>query len=401
MGGWLRHGIFAAVYTAIAISVALTLPLSVDGMDPHTGLLFGLVVFVFGGLLHEFWARQEERERLEHRLWRLKEGQADIRGLLLKLEQRLDGHPASLQELDRLLSDARLLESLAAPAPEPTAHAQPAMAEAQPQLPLDATFAPPRASGPAPLPPADAAILEEIREALRADRIDLFLQPVVSLPQRKHRYYEVFSRIRRADGAHLLPEQYLPVAQRAGLIAGIDNMLLFRCIQLLRETEKRHQAVGFFYNISAATLADRDFMEEFASYLGRHPNLAAKLVFELGQAELMPDGSFSTGFLDGLRRLGFRFSMDQVERLEVDWAEMARHEIRHVKLDAARLLDPAGPFADPQAARDLKGLLDRNAIDLIAEKVETDRQLLELLDLHIDFGQGYLFGEPKLARKAG
>ncbi|WP_162937516.1 EAL domain-containing protein [Indioceanicola profundi] len=225
--------------------------------------------------------------------------------------------------------------------------------------------------------------------------------PSSSLPQRKHRYYEVFSRIRRADGAHLLPEQYLPVAQRAGLIAGIDNMLLFRCIQLLRETEKRHQAVGFFYNISAATLADRDFMEEFASYLGRHPNLAAKLVFELGQAELMPDGSFSTGFLDGLRRLGFRFSMDQVERLEVDWAEMARHEIRHVKLDAARLLDPAGPFADPQAARDLKGLLDRNAIDLIAEKVETDRQLLELLDLHIDFGQGYLFGEPKLARKAG
>jgi cyclic-di-GMP phosphodiesterase TipF (flagellum assembly factor) len=240
-----------------------------------------------------------------------------------------------------------------------------------------------------------------VRAALRADRVDLFLQPVVSLPQRKHRFYEVFSRIRRDDGSHLMPEQYLPVAERAGLIAAIDNMLLFRCIQLLREAEKRHQAVGFFCNISAATLNDTAFMREFVTYMGQHPTLANRLVFELTQRDLMEGGVFATGFLDGLRRLGFRFSMDQVEVLDLDWEDLARHEIRHVKLDTTRLLDPEGPFADPRTVRDLKQQLDRTAIDLIAEKVESERQLLELLDMYIDFGQGYLFGEPRLARKAG
>jgi cyclic-di-GMP phosphodiesterase TipF (flagellum assembly factor) len=113
----------------------------------------------------------------------------------------------------------------------------------------------------------------------------------------------------------------------------------------------------------------------------------------------MQGGLFATGFLDGLRRLGFRFSMDQVWRLDMDWSELARHDIRHVKLDAARLLDPDGRFADPRAVRDLRQELDRANIDLIVEKIETDAQLIELLDLYIDFGQGYLFGEPRLAKK--
>jgi cyclic-di-GMP phosphodiesterase TipF (flagellum assembly factor) len=168
---------------------------------------------------------------------------------------------------------------------------------------------------------------------------------------------------------------------------------------LLRETEKRHQNVGFFCNISAATLNDAAFMREFVTYMGQNPNLATKLVFELSQDDLMQGGLFATGFLDGLRRLGFHFSMDQVVSLDLDWNELARHEIRFVKLDAAMLLDPDSRFADPRAVRELRQQLDRNNIDLIVEKVETEAQLLELLDLYIDFGQGYLFGEPRLARK--
>jgi len=413
----MRHAIFAAVYTALALTVALTLPLSVAGMDAHTGILFGLVIFVFGALLHEFWARQEERELLDRRLWRLKEQQQEIRGLLMRVEERLAGGVTPRGEVEAVLSEARMLEALAgqipplrpatrqagaAAAPMP-AEPEPAAAAAAAESRQGTLFARP-APGPltALMPERttdDALVLDQIRGALRADRIDIFLQPVVSLPQRKHRYYEVFSRIRDDQDRVLLPEQYLAVAEREGLIAAIDNMLLFRCIQLIRETEKRHQNVGFFCNISAATLNDATFMREFVQYMGQHPTLTTKLVFELGQADLMQGGVFVTGFLDGLRRLGFRFSMDQVERLDIDWDEMARHEIRHVKLDAVRLLDPDGRFADPMAVRDLKHKLDRNAIDLIVEKVEQEAQVIELLDLYIDFGQGYLFGEPRLAKK--
>ena len=405
----LRHIAFAACYTAVALALALTLPLGAAGVDRPTALLFGLLVFVFGALLHEFYARNEQAERLERRLWRMKERQDELLAAVERLAGLLGtGAPAPANpEVQAVVSEARVLEALAgqlppargrqpdpdpAPPPEPAAAPRP---QAEPPRPaprvLTATY--PAASAD------DAAVIDKIREALRSDRVDVLLQPIVSLPQRKHRYYEVFTRIRNEDGGTLLPDQYLDVAERHSLIAAIDNMLLFRCIQLIRETEKRHQNVGFFCNISAATLNDAAFMREFVTFMGQNPTLANRLVFELAQADLMQGGVFATGFLDGLRRLGFRFSMDQVDRLDVDWDQLARHEIRYVKLDAARLLDPDGRFAAGEKVTELKRQLDRNAIDLIVEKIETDQQLLDLLDLYIDFGQGYLFGEPRLAKR--
>lgn len=392
---WFRHLVFAAIYVALALVVALTLPLSVAGMDGHTALLFGIAILLFGGLLHEFWARQEQRNLLEARIWDL---EAEMEELRLELNARPGPAvppPADPPLVATMLSEARVLERLADRLPQPAARPSPAL-DAGP------LFAPRTPDGPTT---DTSAILDQVRVALRTDHVDIFLQPVVSLPQRKHRYYELFSRIKAgADGDgkphYLLPEQYLGVAAEAGLMATIDNLLLFRCIQLLRETEKRHQNVGFFCNISAATLNDAAFMREFVPYMGQSPNLSTKLVFELSQSDLMQGGLFVTGFLDGLRRLGFHFSMDQVDSLDdIDWNELARHEIRFVKLDAARLLDPGSRFADPRAVRDLRQQLDRNNIDLIVEKVETEAQLLELLDLYIDFGQGYLFGEPRLAKK--
>lgn len=388
---WFRHLVFAAVYVALALVVALTLPLSVGGMDGHTALLFGIAILTFGGLLHEYWARQDERSRLESRIWDLEAVAEEMRLELDALRGHSGALPADPPEVAAVLSEARVLERLAhrLPASGPRPAAGP---DAGPLF------------APQPLPADPDAVLDHVRTALRTDHVDIFLQPVVSLPQRKHRYYELFSRIRAGmdgDGKprYMLPEQYLGVAAEAGLIATIDNLLLFRCIQLLRETEKRHQNVGFFCNISAATLNDAAFMREFVTYMGQSPNLATKLVFELSQDDLMQGGLFATGFLDGLRRLGFHFSMDQVVSLDLDWNELARHEIRFVKLDAARLLDPDSRFADPRAVRELRKQLDRNNIDLIVEKVETEAQLLELLDLYIDFGQGYLFGEPRLAKK--
>lgn len=396
---WVRHLVFAAIYTALALVVALTLPLSAPGLGGHGGLLFGLVILVFGGLLHEFWARRDERARLEARLWDMETALADLRAELAVLHD-VDVSPPTRErtEVAAVLSEARVLERLADRLPAPPPRPAPPVV-AEPAGPLF-TARP----APSPAGPDSQAILDQVREALRTDQVDVFLQPVVSLPQRRHRYYELFSRIRSGKDAagqphYLLPEQYLGLAADAGLIATIDNLLLFRCMQLLRETEKRHQNVGFFCNLSATTLNDAAFMREFVFYMGQMPNLAAKLVFELSQHDLMQGGLFATGFLDGLRRLGFRFSMDQVESLDMDWAELARHDIRFVKLDAARLLDPDGRFADPRAVRDLRQQLDRSNIDLIVEKVETEAQVIELLDLYIDFGQGFLFGEPRLARK--
>ena len=90
----------------------------------------------------------------------------------------------------------------------------------------------------APVKLSETDMLDIMRDALRQNRVDLYLQPIVSLPQRKHRYFECFSAVRNANGAVITPDRYIEIAKKSGLIKAIDNMLLFRCIQLVKKNPK-------------------------------------------------------------------------------------------------------------------------------------------------------------------
>jgi cyclic-di-GMP phosphodiesterase TipF (flagellum assembly factor) len=246
----------------------------------------------------------------------------------------------------------------------------------------------------------DAQLLDIVREGLRSNRVDLFLQPIVSLPQRKRRFYECFSRIRAGTRGMLLPDQYLPVAEREGLIAAIDNMLLFRCVQILRRARRQNINLGFFVNISQHTLADTRFFRDFVAFMADNQELAPNLIFEFAQADIAGYGEAVMLELERLGRLGFRFSVDQISDLDLDVEALARRRVRFVKIEVGRLLERIEADGGVERLAWLKRSLDRNHIDLVVEKVESEQALVELLDLHIDFGQGYLFGEPRLSKSA-
>src|SRR4029077_10020309 len=123
-----------------------------------------------------------------------------------------------------------------------------------------------------------------VREALAANRVDLYLQPVVSLPQRRTVFYESFSRLRDDSGRVMMPAEYLPAAEPEGLVAAIDNLLLFRCVQIVRRLAKQDRKVGIFCNISLASLADEVFFPQFMEFLTANKDLGGALIFELGQS---------------------------------------------------------------------------------------------------------------------
>lgn len=243
----------------------------------------------------------------------------------------------------------------------------------------------------------DAQVLDIVREALNEEKVDLFLQPIVSLPQRRRRYFECFSRIRGANDTWIMPEQYLDVAKRAGLMGAIDNMLLFRCIQLTRRARKGKLELGFFCNISGNSLADEGFFHDFLEFLGEYPELAQGLFFEFSQGDL----TAGVDHRDALRRLanlGYRLSLDQVKNLDFDLKDLASLGFKFLKVDAAHLLQEVRSGAVDMG--ELRLSLDRSGIDLVIEKVETEDQLLDVLDCRPDYGQGFLFGEPRLSAEA-
>ena len=241
---------------------------------------------------------------------------------------------------------------------------------------------------------SETEILEQVQKALRDDRINFVLQPIVSLPQRRRRFYECFSRVRTGEDLMILPEEYIAIAEREGLITAIDNMLLFRCVQLVRKIQRRSDNLDFFCNISPHTLRDDDFFGDFVEFLENNEVLGPNLIFEFTQAEFANFGEVEKQHLQRLARVGCRLSLDQVTDLQMDLPALAAANIRFVKIEAHRL--SAGTSEVDALLEAFKAV----PIKLVAEKVESEDTLRRLLDLQIDFGQGYLFGEPRLARPA-
>ena len=253
-----------------------------------------------------------------------------------------------------------------------------------------------------------AALLETVREALADNRVDLYLQPVVSLPQRRTVFYESFSRLRDASGRIMMPAEYLSVAEPEGLMSAIDNLLLFRCVQIVRRLAKNDRKVGIFCNISLASLGDEVFFPQFLEFLSENKDLHGALIFELGQPAFNQRGSAEARNMAKLADLGFSFSLDKVSNLDLDFQDLARADVNFLKIGAevllSQLLEVDGRLAlkslkDLDAA-DFANLTRRYGVEVVAEKVETERQVVDILELNIGYGQGNLFGEPRAIRDA-
>ncbi|KAA0583887.1 EAL domain-containing protein [Azospirillum sp. B21] len=394
----LTHLVYALAYLIAGISAGAALWALRPEADPLVAWMAGALVVLAGALVHDVVTRLERERKAARRITRLNDRVEELAQLLeRRLASDAGAAPESTVRYDAVMQEVKLLQSLVARLTERRAPRPPAPSSDPGGVRRPAAMPSP---APEPTPPSaapmdDAAVLEAVRDALKADRIDVYLQPIVSLPQRKHRFYEVFSRVRSADGQQIMPDRYLDIAEREGLIATIDNLQLVRCVQLIRETERRQHAIGFFANISAATLADAEFMRQFLNMMAQNHALVPKLVFELSQHDLRAGGAVTMGILSQLARLGFRFSMDQVTDLGIDVDRLLRHEFRCIKLDRALVLDPA----NAERIGELRRRCAADGIDLIVEKIETENQLVEVLDTGFDFGQGYLFGEPRLSRK--
>ncbi len=241
-------------------------------------------------------------------------------------------------------------------------------------------------------------LLETIRSSLEENRVDLYLQPMVSLPQRKLRYYEALSRLRAEDGSVIMPAQYIKVAAPAGLMSVVDNLLLFRCVQIVRKLTQKAKGIGVFCNISGDTLRDAEFFPQFLEYMHNNRDLAGQIVFEFSQSAVLKAGQDGEANLNYLGSLGFTLSMDHVETLALDFAKLKNMGFKHLKVRAEMLTKGMGTAQAAVAAEDFKKLLERHGLNLIAEHVEDEKTVLQLLDYGVDFAQGYLFGEPRAVR---
>lgn len=344
-------------------------------------------------------------------------------GAIGRAERRIKGdmerlrtaHKSVTEDMDSLTARIEMLEDVVRDGP-PAREAAPAIAPANHDLKLidqivdklartiDQRIDESRRIAVSTASPTDAAgPISLVRDALDDNRVELHLQPIVTLPQRKTVYYEGFSRLKDSAGRLMMPGEFIPAAERAGLMGSIDNALLFRCVQIVRKLQQKDRRIAIFCNLSPKALSDEYFFPQFYDFLKEHKDLAGSLVFEMAQDAFEGRGGIEARAMSRLADLGYRFSVDKVATLEVDLVDMERAGVKFFKVAGRALLDqlvrqgvrPKSSITRDVSAQDVATVFNRYGIDLIAERIEDEDIVRELLDLEIGFAQGHLFGQPR------
>jgi cyclic-di-GMP phosphodiesterase TipF (flagellum assembly factor) len=397
------------------------------------GILFALV------LVNLLLQRRSDRRWLEQRVTEIATVAADaaedaermhrrVRGLESELANRVrrETEPlaAEIEMLGTLLQqvadtlvavDARVDTQLAPPPPRvappppprvvelapPPQPAPIASVEPVPATPKAAAETPPPAPRPAREPVRqrpETSLEDDIDAAIRDEAIEIHLQPIVSMPQRKVRFYEVLPRLRRPGGEMLLPEAYLPIAEKRRIVARHDTFVVIRAMQILKRLAGRSRDVGLFVDLSGQSLLDPAFFREFHSFLSASRGFADLMVFEFADDFVRGMSPIEEGALAAVSEMGFRFSVAGLADLRLDFHALSGRGFRFAKIDAGRLLRHATvPLGDIHA-EDLGGHLARQGVELIVDGLEREIDVVELLEHDIRFAQGNLFSVPRPVR---
>jgi cyclic-di-GMP phosphodiesterase TipF (flagellum assembly factor) len=240
-------------------------------------------------------------------------------------------------------------------------------------------------------------IIAAIGKALDASRVDLYLQPVVTLPQRKVRYYEALSRLKAENGDLVAAGDFIAYAESGALMPKLDHLSALRCVQVVRRLLLKNRDIGLFCNLSGATLTDSGF-PKFLEFMEANRAIAPALVFEFTQSAARAMGPIEHESMAALAERGFRFSMDNLTDLRVDARELNERGFRFVKAPATLLFNRVSAASTDIHPADFSDLLGRFGIDLIAERIETETMVVDLLDYDVRFGQGNLFSPPRPVR---
>lgn len=276
------------------------------------------------------------------------------------------------------------------------------LAALTPPPPFDAhaaTSAPPEEAGGARArggaAPDRAA---EVMAALLAGRMEILLQPIVTLPQRKIRWYEVVARLKTERGDVLLADDIAPPLADATLAARFDGEVIERSLQLVKRLQARNREVGLVIDMAPAALAGTERFRDIVDTLAASAVLSGSIVLEIPQAGYRRFGPIEHEAMAAIGSHGFRFSLDQTRDLRLDTRDLADRGFRFVKVPADVLLGRAGALPADIHPADLGGLLARYGIDLVADRIETEATVVDLLDYDVRFGQGALFSPPRPVR---
>jgi len=248
-------------------------------------------------------------------------------------------------------------------------------------------------TAPPPAVTAAEARLAAVAEALAAERADVFLEPILALADERANHFEVSVRLKATSGEELDARALVGVAGGAGLLPLLDALGVRHAAGFALRLERRGREGAVFSTIDGRSLESDQFVSEVA---GRHAQgISDRLVLTFLQAEMRGLGPAQLAALGDLGQLGFRFALQGVSDLDMDFEALRALGFEFVKLEAEVFLKGLRCGNEDVPASDLCRYFADLGLAVIVSSIDDQSLHQRVIGCGVVFGQGRLFGGPR------
>jgi diguanylate cyclase (GGDEF)-like protein len=228
----------------------------------------------------------------------------------------------------------------------------------------------------------------EIISALNERRIFVVYEPIVEVGSRMPAFYECLMRIKREDGSLLAVNEFIPWAERLGLVHLLDH----RVLDLVAAEMIASPGLKASVNVSAASTSDPDWWAGLGAMLRAHPGVAERLTVEITETAAIRDIDDTRGFVARVKDLGCRIAIDDFGAGYTSFRNLRKLGVDLVKIDGAFVKNLKQSEDDRAFVHTLIDLARRLGIKTVAEWVQDEGAAALLAEWGCDYLQGVLVG---------
>ncbi len=242
--------------------------------------------------------------------------------------------------------------------------------------------------------PARLLLASQLRDGLAGDQILVYAQPLAALSTGVVNGVELLVRWQHPERGLLLPEEFIPIAEKTGLLRPVTATVLGEGIAACARWLRDGRRVSVSVNLSPRSLLDPELVSDVAALLALHQVPADLLVLEITEHGVISELADTMAVLHALRDLGVLLSVDDFGTGYSSLSYLSRLPVHEVKIDRQFV---TGLDRDPQCAAIVRSVVDLGqnlGLRVVAEGVETLSTWEQLQDMGCDLAQGFLLARP-------
>lgn len=251
----------------------------------------------------------------------------------------------------------------------------------------------------APANRSDLSLKSELREAIQSDQLCLYYQPQINHGSLRVEGLEALVRWNHPQRGFLGPDEFIPLAEEAGLIGPLTHWVLKTALRQLVALRRNGHALNMAINLSARNLQDMELPASIRALLAESGVPPANLTLEITESAVMANPNDGLTILTELDRMGVKLAIDDFGTGYSSLAYLKRLPVDELKIDKSFVMDMEANENDAVIVRSTIDLAHNLGLKVTAEGVETRDAWDTLSILGCDYSQGYLMGRPMPVEK--